>query len=226
MAHKSSGVAKAGLTTGIIGTSLAAAPALLGEGGLGGILGGGSSSRVSELQSQVAKLQSERYTDSTTLDLYRYLAGEFKERDQLVAATLIEDGKQQERINCNLKELDRVRGIVEEHSRELGDLRMREAVNTERFTALSHTMNTRFDTERRDFYNALHCEKDARIAGDEQCISYVNCNTVPNKKVIDASLICPGVVTTQQYANGAINYFNEGGKTPVVYPSACVCPAA
>ncbi len=226
MAHKSSGVAKAGLTTGIIGTSLAAAPALLGEGGLGGILGGGNNGRVSELQSQVAKLQSERYTDQTTLELYRFLTGEFKERDQLITSTLIEEGKQQERINCNVKELERVRGVVEEHSRELCELRAREAVQAERFTALSHTMNTRFDTERRDFYNALHCEKEARIAGDEASINYVNCNTVPNKKVIDASLICPGVVTTQQYANGAINYFNEGGKTPVVYPSSCVCPAA
>lgn len=70
--HKSSGVAKAGLVTGIIGTSLGA---LNGMGGaLGGILGGNGAnnaaqSKIAELQNENTLLKSGKYTDDKTLPL-------------------------------------------------------------------------------------------------------------------------------------------------------------
>ena len=69
----SSGVAKAGLTLGIIGTALAA---LNGNGN--GILGLGGNNTVEEayqsdiadLEAQIAELKSMRYTDQVVIDLY------------------------------------------------------------------------------------------------------------------------------------------------------------
>lgn len=62
----SSGVAKAGLTLGIIGTGLAA---LAGGNGLGGILGGGKTA----VELENAQLRAEKYTDGATFDLYQQI---------------------------------------------------------------------------------------------------------------------------------------------------------
>ena len=73
---ESSGVAKAGLTTGIIGTSLAGLMAMNnnGSGGglLNGLLGGNCNNAVqaiAERDAIIAKLSSEKYTDTAVLAL-------------------------------------------------------------------------------------------------------------------------------------------------------------
>ena len=78
----SSGVAKAGLTLGIIGTGLAA---LNGGGNGNGILGnlfGGNNcakNAVAELEAEVAELKSMRYTDYVGIDLYKSIIATQKE---------------------------------------------------------------------------------------------------------------------------------------------------
>lgn len=62
--RKSSGVAKAGLTLGIIGTSLA----VLGANG-NGFLNFGC--KTSEKDAEIAELKSMRYTDQIGIDLYK-----------------------------------------------------------------------------------------------------------------------------------------------------------
>jgi len=60
--HKASGIAKAGLTTGIIGTSLGAINTLTNGAGLMGLIGGGNggqSRQVAELQAQNNALRDE-----------------------------------------------------------------------------------------------------------------------------------------------------------------------
>lgn len=87
--HGASGTAKAGLTLGIIGSTLG----LLNNGNLGGILGGGNcgcseshlvnryeaaqSARIAELESEVKLRDANTYTDGKLLDLYRYVDGRF-----------------------------------------------------------------------------------------------------------------------------------------------------
>lgn len=68
---ESSGVAKAGLTTGIIGTSLAGLMAANnGNGLLGGLLGGNSCNQaIAERDAIIARLTSEKYTDTAVLAL-------------------------------------------------------------------------------------------------------------------------------------------------------------
>jgi hypothetical protein len=87
----SRGVGAAGLTTGIIGTALG----VLNNGGLGNILGGynargecaedhfvnryeaAQNARIAELETEVKLRDSNIYTDSKILELYKYVDGKF-----------------------------------------------------------------------------------------------------------------------------------------------------
>ena len=87
----SSGVAKAGLTLGIIGTALGA----MNNGGWGnglfnGLFGGNSraeeeQSTIAALESKIAKLESNRYTDYVGIDLYKEIIATAKEEDAKIA---------------------------------------------------------------------------------------------------------------------------------------------
>ena len=73
---ESSGVAKAGLTTGIIGTSLAGLTALNNGGGiLSGLLGGsnqmGVMNALAERDAKIAELTAQKYSDSQDAVLYQ-----------------------------------------------------------------------------------------------------------------------------------------------------------
>ena len=74
----SRGVANAGLTTGIIGTSLAGLMALNGNNGglLGGLFGNQCGNQVSALMSEVSQLKAEKYTDQNTAQAYTALRNE------------------------------------------------------------------------------------------------------------------------------------------------------
>ena len=83
------GIATGGLTTGIIGTALG----VLNNGGLGNILGMNNSgcaedhfvnryeatqnARIAELETEVKLRDSNIYTDSKILELYKYVDGKF-----------------------------------------------------------------------------------------------------------------------------------------------------
>jgi hypothetical protein len=91
------GKANAGLTLGIIGTSLAGLLATGGIGGGNGILGGlggnNCNEKISTLQSRIAELESQKYTDAVGMSLYREIVGVAKSEDEklrTVQADLIE----------------------------------------------------------------------------------------------------------------------------------------
>ena len=123
----SSGVAKAGLTTGVIGTSLGALN-LLGNGGmgvLGGLLGGNPAMnamgctrelmekdlKISELNTEVKLRDSTIYTDQKSLDLYRYIDGQIASINAQIAAQAVQNQATKdsfqllnERLCCEQKE--------------------------------------------------------------------------------------------------------------------------
>lgn len=95
---ESSGVAKAGLTTGIIGTSLAGLMALGnnngwgGNGLLGGILGGNNNAGLAsvavlaEKDAEIAKLKAENYSDHVATSVYKQALADNKVlRDEMYA---------------------------------------------------------------------------------------------------------------------------------------------
>jgi hypothetical protein len=187
----SSGVAKAGLTLGIIGTGLAA----LG-GGLGGNCGGGlfngllgnnngcrveaQQSEIANLEAQIAELKSMRYTDYVGIDLYKNIIATQKEEDAKIS---------------NLQ------GTLFAY---IIDLDKRTALNDQ----AAH-LNREFDTAARDYMftilnNKIDCccekvgmqmnfNKQLDELSDASIISYVNSNFAATKQVIPASSICPTV---------------------------------
>lgn len=99
--YASKGVGTAGLTLGVIGTTLASG---LLNGGLGGILGGSPNSspvyQLSQKDTEIAQLKAERYADAKASEL----AKEFSVLSQRVAAIEVAEPLReqilQERINC------------------------------------------------------------------------------------------------------------------------------
>ena len=100
----SAGVAGAGLGLGIAGTALG----LLQNGGLNGIFGGGNQCNdtrtISALESEIAKLKSERYTDKVGTEVYAELNKKFNEIGQFVAGmdknSAVAEAVNAERISC------------------------------------------------------------------------------------------------------------------------------
>lgn len=101
----SNGKANAGLTTGIIGTTLGGLWALgagNGNGGiLGGLLGGNNCQMnpVSALQSEVAMLRAEKYSDKNTSDVYGAIRGEYKDLlEKWITPLADESARNRERV--------------------------------------------------------------------------------------------------------------------------------
>ena len=123
----SSGVAKAGLTTGVIGTSLGALN-LLGNGGmgvLGGLLGGNPAMgamgctrelmekdlKISELSTDVKFRDSVIYANQKSIDLYKYIDGQINGINAQLAQQAVQNQATKdsfqllnERLCCEQKE--------------------------------------------------------------------------------------------------------------------------
>jgi hypothetical protein len=81
----SKGVAGTALGLGIAGT-VGLANQLTGGNGLGGLFGGGSNQEVINLKSQIAKLESEKYTDDVAMSAYKQSVADNKSlRDDVFA---------------------------------------------------------------------------------------------------------------------------------------------
>ena len=115
--YASRGVANAGLTTGIIGSALGALNS--GVLGGGGILGGwnnngmvcsenqlvnryeaGQAARIAELETEVKLRDSNIYTDSKILELYRYVDGKFAGVEAQINAQAVYNATNNAAINC------------------------------------------------------------------------------------------------------------------------------
>jgi hypothetical protein len=182
----SSGVAKAGLTLGIIGTGLAA----LGNGGgwgLNGLFGNrnveeAEQSKIAKLQADIAKLESERYTDYVGIDLYKNLISEVRAGDKKIAD---------------------LQGTMFAY---LFDLDKKTALN-----AQAQELNREYDSAARDYmFTILNnkidccCEKAAmQAAFDRQIaesnigatIAYVNSTFIPGTLKLPITSICPQPAT-------------------------------
>ena len=173
----SSGVAKAGLTLGIIGTALAALNN--GNGLLGGWFGNGTAERASmqvqaAMQSQIDQLQAEKYADGRYLDLYTKLVTATENTDSKIAA--LGSG-----LAMAVAEIDKQTALTEQAAR----------------------LNREYDNATRDYMFTIVnnkidccCEKASMQASfdrqiseltDASILSYVNSNFLPrsflNKKL-------------------------------------------
>lgn len=173
--RKSSGVAKAGLTLGIIGTSLA----VLGANGNGILNFGG---RTSEKDAEIAELKSMRYTDQIGIDLYKSIVEKSNVEDAKISAL-------HDELIKYVIDLEKRTALNEQATRlqREYDILARDA----QFALLTNKVDclNEKQTMVANFNKQLNELSDAAI------ISYVNSTFYPAKMVIPASAICPSVVT-------------------------------
>jgi hypothetical protein len=184
---KASGVAKGGLTTGIIGTSLAgllwAGASGMGNGNglLGGLFGNGGrdvnhycqsfEGRIGQLEAALAQVTAEKYADDVGVEVYKAGVANYKELDN--------------KINTNLEKLY---GFVI-------DLDKRTALNTQALHYENIITNNKIDCCCDKANMKIDFNKQFSELADAAIISYVNSTFIPGKLVLPASSICPPVVT-------------------------------
>jgi hypothetical protein len=169
----SSGVAKAGLTLGIIGTGLAA---LGGSGVLGGILGGNNKN----LQSEVDILTAGKYTDDKFFDAYERLVAAKADSDARTAAV-------QAQLYGAVLELDK-RTALNEQAQILN----REYDSTVRDYMMT-IINNKIDCCCEKMTMQAAYEKQISELSDASIISYVNSNFLSGVLKLPASNISPNV---------------------------------
>lgn len=170
MNYASKGVGNAGLTTGIIGTSLGALAAL---GGVGGLFGGGrcanndpqsvpvsrydleKEQQIAELKSQLALRDANTYGDQKALELYRYIDGRLQEINATLAA---------------------------------------QAVNNQATKDSFQLVTERLECAKSELGEAICREAAARKCGDNTIVNYVNATFYP-KQVAD---VTTGTTTVAQ----------------------------
>lgn len=159
---RSSGVAKAGLTTGIIGTSLAALEALGSLGSTARAVSDGISSedhyvnryeleqqqKIAKLESEIALRDANTYNDQKSLELYKYI-----------------DGK----INAITTEL------------------ANQAVQNQKTSDSFQIVSERMTSLRSDLLNAVETEKHERRCADNTIVTYANATFYP-KQVADVTV--------------------------------------
>ena len=70
----------------------------LGSGGLGGLFGGNCQNVIAEKDSKIAKLEAEKYSDSSNIELYKQIKSELKETIANERATYKEFNSLQEKL--------------------------------------------------------------------------------------------------------------------------------
>lgn len=173
MEYASNAKANAGLTTGIIGTSLAGLLwANNGNGLLGGLFGGSGGrnynqsyeGKIGQLESEIAFLRSENYADKVANEVYRAL-----------------DAK----ISANMKE---VYGFVI-------DLDKRTALNAQGLAYENTITNNRIDCCCDKMQIKIDYENKLRDLADQAIISYVNATFLPGTLKLPITSICPEPAT-------------------------------
>lgn len=173
MEYASNGKANAGLTTGIIGTSLAGLLTLGGMGGIGNIFGRPAGyvqtpeGKIGQLESEIAFLRSENYADKVGNEVYKAL-----------------DAK----ISANLEKLY---GFVI-------DLDKRTALNAQSLAYENQITNNKIECCEDKVNVKFFYENKLRDLADANIVSYVNATFVPGKLVMPITSICPepAVATT------------------------------
>jgi hypothetical protein len=178
--RRSSGVAKAGLTLGIIGTALGA---LSGGGGIlngGGFLGGGNTKEISALEAKIAELEGKAYTDAVGLDLYKNIIAQSNTEDAKIAAL-------QKEVTSYVIDLDK-RTALNAQAMELNRAYDNMARSYE-MTILNNKIDCCCEKANMEMRYNRHLSELA----DASIISYVNSNFINGQLYLPASSITPAV---------------------------------
>ena len=178
MEYASNGKANAGLTLGIIGTSLAGLLWANGAGRNNGLNIFGNNKAVDELEAQVAELRAMRYTDQIGIDLYK----------NIIAQSNATDAK----ISANMKE---VMAYVVELSKEV-------ALNKQSAYYEGIITNNKIDCCCEKVNTAIDYNRQLNELADASILSYVNSTFLPGQLRLPITSICPQPLTSTTTVSG------------------------
>jgi hypothetical protein len=180
--YATNGKANAGLTLGIIGTSLAGLMAANGNGGglFNGILGGNKNypERISFLESRVAELESMRYTDQVGIDLYKEIVAVAKEEDAKLGAVT---GDLVATI-ANISKEAALNKQASDYQFALLNQKIdyENALADQKATCCCEKLNARID-----------CETQLAALSDASILAYVQSTYIPGTLKFPITAICP-----------------------------------
>ena len=187
--RKPSGTAKAGLTTGIIGTSLGALNLMGNAGGiLGGLVNNGCGARmgacvcsedhlvdrytlaqeakIAELETQVALRDANTFTDQKFIELYKYFDGELRGIRDTLAGQAVKNQQTAdsfqlvtERMQCCCKSLEE-KICAEASARKCSDNSIVNYVNATFYPKMVADVTTGSTTTAQNLYNPLPIQID------------------------------------------------------------------
>lgn len=187
--RKPSGTAKAGLTTGIIGTSLGALNLMgNGVGLLGGLAGNGCAARmgacgcsedhlvnrydaekdarIAQLETQVALRDANTFTDQKFIELYKYFDGELRGIRDTLAGQAVKNQQTadsfqlvSERMQCCCKSLEE-KICAESSARKCADNSIVNYVNATFYPKMVADVTTGSTTTAQTLYNPLPIQID------------------------------------------------------------------
>ena len=225
---ESSGVAKAGMVTGITSLGILGANLLNNGGLLGGLFGNGNAAAamagqgayqaaISAKDAEIGQLKAERYADHVGASTFDRAIQLSNRNDEKINANLKEAYQElvvtRERLataDANFKCLaDSVSGLkvnVAELNREVADMRVREQQTADAVDCLAKSTSMRFDSvykaidcAKRECGDAIALEAERRHAADQSIRCYVDATFVPGRLVMPREAICPEVM--QRYNN-------------------------
>lgn len=186
--HAASGTAKAGLTTGIIGTSLGALNLMGNAGGLlNGLVGGARTgcmgycnaedepvsrydaakdAKIAHLETQVALRDANTFTDQKFIELYKYIDGELRDIRAVQSNQAVHNQKtadsfqiMQERLQCCCDKME-TRICAEENARKCADNTIVNYVNATFYPKQVADVTTGSTTTAQNLYNPLPINVD------------------------------------------------------------------
>jgi hypothetical protein len=179
--YATNGKANAGLTLGIIGTSLAGllATGMNGGNGILPVFGGGNANeKLATLQSRIAELESQRYTDAVGMSLYREIVGVAKDEDEklrTVQADLLA-------VVANISKDAALNKQASDYQFALTNQKIdyEFALSNQRAECCCEKLNTKID-----YTNQINELAQAAM------LSYVNSNFIPGQLKLPITSICP-----------------------------------
>ena len=145
----------------------------------------GYAQTINQKDAEIARLNSERYTDNNIISAYRETVGLFKEEDAKISS-VVKD----------------VTASFIETGKELAVLNTKVQCMEERMSTMKDTINQKMDYEiggvyreihntKRELEGAIALESERRCCGDKNLYEYVNGTFVPGKLILPASSVCP-----------------------------------
>lgn len=223
--HDHNGKINTAVTLGAIGTALGGLQVLQ-NGGLGfGLFGGNNAMNAmnqnmthagmmytDQLQSQIAELKAEKYSNRVGIDVYKASAEMSNKNDDKILANLKDAFKEQvavrERLSASDVEMKYLRGDVNElkmktavHEKEIADLKCHSRATTDAVNALANNMRDRFgavygaiEASKNEAKCAVELEAERRANADRGIYCYVDSKFVAGRLVMPKDSICPPVM--------------------------------